>query len=169
MGALDTLPVASQLEGIYIGYFGRAADGGGLNYWEQEYSQLAATGHTTDQTLTIIANQFAPQAETVGLYPFLAGSITLLSTADLQILVTSIYQNLFGVNPDSGGEAYWVHQLQTGAVTLGSAILAIANGATGVDATVLLDRIQVANTFSSETAQNGIGLVSLPMRKRKSS
>ena len=157
MGAIDTLPVAEQLEAIYIGYFGRAADGGGLNYWEQYYSQLIASGHTVDQTLTIIANDFAPQAETVGLYPFLAGSITLLSTANLQILVTQIFQNLFGVNPDSGGEAYWVNQLQTGAVALGSAILAIANGAQGVDATVLADRIAVANTFSSETAQDGIG------------
>ena len=96
-----------------------------------------------------------------GLYPFLAGSITTLSTADLQILVTQIYQNLFGHNPDAGGETYWVGQLQSGAVPLGSAILDIANGATGVDTTVLADRIAVANTFSSETAAAGIGTTSV--------
>ena len=161
MGAIDTLPLAEQIEAIYIGYFGRAADAGGLAYWEQYYSQLIASGHTVDQTLNIIANDFAPQNETVGLYPFLAGSITTLSTADLQILVTQIYQNLFGHNPDAGGETYWVGQLQSGAVALGTAILDIANGATGVDTTVLADRIAVANTFSSETAQAGIGTTSV--------
>jgi len=161
MGAIDTLPLAEQIEAIYIGYFGRAADAGGLAYWEQYYSQLIASNHTIDQTLNIIANDFAPQNETVGLYPFLAGSITSLSTADLQILVTQIYQNLFGHNPDAGGETYWVGQLQSGSVPLGSAILDIANGATGVDTTVLADRIAVANTFSSETAAAGIGTTSV--------
>ena len=157
MGAIDTLPVASELEAIYIGYFGRAADVGGLSYWEQQYAADIAKGLSVDQTLTAIANSFAVQAETVGLYPFLAGSITTLSTANLQTLVTQIYQNLFGHNPDTGGENYWVNQLHTGAVSLGSAILAIANGAQGVDSTVLLDRIQVANTFSADTAAVGIG------------
>ena len=161
MGAIDTLPVASELEAIYIGYFGRAADGGGLSYWEQQYAKDIAAGLTVDQTLTAIANSFAVQAETVGLYPFLAGSITTLTTANLVTLVTQIYQNLFGHNPDgtatTGGLGYWVGQLHSGAVSLGSAILAISNGAQGVDATVLLDRIQVANTFSSETATVGIG------------
>ena len=165
MGAIDTLPVGSQIEAIYIGYFGRAADAGGEAYWERQYANYIAAGNSVDQTLINIANSFAPQAETIALYPFLAGSITTLSTANLVTLVTQIYQNLFGVNPDgtatTGGLGYWVNQLHTGAVTLGESVLAIANGATGTDNTVMQDRIAIANTFSADTAAAGIGLSSV--------
>ena len=152
-GFLNSLPVASQLEGIYVGYFGRAADAGGLAYWEQVYSADIAKGLSVDGTLTAIANSFAVQAETVALYPFLAGGP--LTTTDLTTLVNQIYVNLFGAT--NSGASYWVNQIHSGAVSLGAAVLAIENGAIGIDATVLTDRIEVANTFTSDTAAAGIG------------
>ena len=161
-GILDngTLSTGSQLEAIYIGYFGRAADAGGLAYWQQNYAADIAAGLSVDQTLNSIANAFAPQAETIALYPDLAFPITSLSTLQLEQLVDQIYVNLFGRNPGTGdaGVNYWVGQLQHGAVQLGQAIVAIANGATGTDATVLENRIAVAATFSADTAAAGIGL-----------
>ena len=153
---LPTLPIADQLQAIYIGYYGRAADAGRLSYWEQQYASLIASGHTVDQTLTIIANSFAVQAETVALYPELAGGISSLTTAQLTSLVNQIYVNVFGAT--NSGASYWVGQLKSGAVSLGSAVVAIENGATGVDATVLNEKIQVADYFTTNTASAGMGL-----------
>ena len=98
-GAVDTLPIAEQIEAIYIGYFGRPADAGGLAFWEQYYvANLAQTGNV-DVTLTNIANYFSTQAETIGLYPELAGSVTslpLTGPGSITALVDQIYINLFG-------------------------------------------------------------------------
>ena len=159
-GAVDTLPIAEQIEAIYIGYFGRPADAGGLAFWEQYYvANLAQTGNV-DVTLTNIANYFSTQAETIGLYPELAGSVTslpLTGPGSITALVDQIYINLFGAV--NAGASFWINLIHNGTVTLGSAIFQIANGATsGVDNTVLLDRIQVANEFSAATATAGIAL-----------
>ena len=46
MAALSTtLPIAEQLEAIYIGYFGRAADAGGLATGSNIILRLIASGH----------------------------------------------------------------------------------------------------------------------------
>ncbi len=53
---------------------------------------------------------------------------------------------------------YWVSQITEGAVELGAAALAIANGATGTDANELLNKIAVALDFTIRTASAGLGV-----------
>ena len=60
--------------------------------------------------------------------------------------------NMFDHAADPAGAAYWLGQITTGAVGLGSAILAIANGATGTDATEVQNKISVALDFTTRTA-----------------
>ncbi len=102
----------SALTELYIGYFNRAPDAAGLDYWAGSLSEGFG--------LSQIAESFSVQPESVSQYP--AG----LST---QTFVTDIYQNVLGRAPDPGGLNYWVDALQNGAVTQATFILAIINGA----------------------------------------
>jgi len=181
-GLLETLPVEDVAAAIYVGYFDRAPDPAGYGFWLSEYSRVTQGGQTAGEALTNIANSFAPQGETAQLYPFLVDDLNGDGTyevrtvsdnswdrANLTSLVQDIYTNLFGRTPaaDDAGVQYWVNSLlgkvpnpEGGffpAVPLGAAIIAIANGAQGDDATTLVNKIEVATYFVNEARAAGIG------------
>jgi probable HAF family extracellular repeat protein len=154
-GLINALSVAQQMELIYIGYFDRSADGGGLNFWEGQNTAAQSQGQDAAVALTNIANSFTPQPETIAIYPFLANPNPNYSDptvqAGLTTFIENVYGNLFGHAADSGGLAYWTGQIESGAVGLGAAVLAIANGAQGSDATILQNKITVAFDFTTLT------------------
>jgi hypothetical protein len=154
-GVLSAFSLAQQTELIYIGYFDRSADGSGFGFWEGQDANAQAGGQSAALALTNIANSFTPQAETIALYPFLANPNPNFSDptvqAGLSTFIENVYSNLFGHAADSGGLAYWVGQIETGAVGLGAAVLAIANGAQGSDATSLQNKTTVALDFTNLT------------------
>jgi len=156
-GLLGGLSANQQLELIYIAYFNRAADGAGFNYW---------VGQNAALSLTSIANAFAPQAETIALYPFLGTPNLNLSTptaqSGLTTFINSVYQNMFGHAADAAGAAYWLGQITSGATGLGAAALSIANGATGTDAIEVQNKITVALDFTTRTQAAGLGLTNIP-------
>ncbi len=162
-GVLGTLSINQQLELIYIAYFNRSADGGGLGFWFGQNQQAQNAGQAA--ALTNIANSFAPQPETVAIYGFLeplvSGSpidlTTPASQAGLTTFIGAVYQNLFDRAADSAGQSYWLGQITSGAVGLGAAALAIANGATGSDATEVLNKVAVALDFTTRTNTAGLG------------
>jgi hypothetical protein len=161
-GLLGVLSVDEQTELIYIGYFDRAADGLGFAFWEGQDAHAQASvasggfGQSAAVALTNIANSFTPQAETIALYPFLSNPNPNYSDptvrAALTTFVENVYGDMFGHAADSGGLAYWTGQIESGAVGLGAAVLAIANGAQGTDATILQNKITVALDFTNQTA-----------------
>jgi hypothetical protein len=159
-GLIANLSINQQLELIYIGYFDRAADGPGYAFWQGQYAQAQSGGESASTALTNIANAFTPQPETAALYSFLANSGGNLTTPAAQsgliTFIANVYQNIFGRAPDTAGAAYWLGQITSGAVTPGSAILAIANGATGTDATGLQNKISVALDFTNRTNAAGL-------------
>ena len=124
----------------------------GFNFWQGQNAEAVAAGQSTGQVLAEIANSFTPQPETFALYPFLSTpNLNLESPASLAGItnvVTAIYGNLFDRAPDAAGLSYWVHNLSTGAIPLGEAVLAIANGALGSDVTEILNKITVALDFT---------------------
>jgi hypothetical protein len=160
-GVLGGLSTGQQLEMIYIAYFNRSADGNGDTFWVGQNVQAQASGQSAGLALTNIANSFTPQPETLALYPFLGTPNLNLNTpsgqAGLTSFVGSVYENLFGHAPDSVGQTYWVGQITSGAVGLGAAALAIANGATGSDATEVVNKIAVATDFTTRTTGAGLG------------
>jgi hypothetical protein len=165
-GILGSLTTSQQLELVYIAYFDRAADGGGFTFWGGQNVQTQKAGQSASTSLTSIANAFAPQPETDALYPFLVNNSSNLTTPAAQsgaaMLIANVYQNLFGHAPDAAGAAYWLGQITSGAVGLGAAILAIANGAIGSDAIELQNKIAVALDFTSRTSAAGLGTTSVP-------
>ena len=159
-GLIDGLTTSQQLELIYIGYFNRAADGAGFAFWAGQNVQAQASGQSAATSLTNIANSFTPQPETLALYPFLGSASNLASPAgqaSLTTLINNVFSNLFGHTADPGGLTYWLGQITSGAVGLGAAILAIANGATGADAIELQNKITVAVDFTTRTQAAGLG------------
>ncbi|MBO1076890.1 DUF4214 domain-containing protein [Roseomonas marmotae] len=122
---------------LYIGYFGRAADPAGLNYWVGQ--------ENAGMQLADIARSFAVQTEATTNYPYLA----LPNIASSAGFITQVYQNLFNRAPDAEGMTYWQGQLASGR-SVGQVILDIINGAQGDDATIVANKVEAAAFYTDQ-------------------
>jgi len=120
-----------QVQEIYVAYYGRPADPAGLQYWA---GQLAAN----KGNLASIINAFGNSAESTALYAGASNSAK----------VTAIYQQIFNRAPDSAGLTFYTNALTAGTMTAASIALNVADGASGVDATYLANKLVVAQAFS---------------------
>jgi hypothetical protein len=161
-GFLDTQSGANQTEALYIAYFGRAGDGPGYLYWTNSLATMESHGAPASVAVVNVADAFAVQPEATAQYAFLASPPATLSTTDpTQIagvdgFINQVYQHLFNRTADSAGLTYWQTQILSGAVSVGSAVYAIANGALGSDQGILADKIIAASTFTSQTFASNI-------------
>ena len=105
---MSTQKIITQL---YVGYFNRAPDQGGFNYW---ISRANAGMPIVD-----IAQSFFVQPEAVAIYGGL----------DRVPLINLIYANLFRRSPDAAGLNYWLNNGQP----IGRTIVDIISGAQGGD------------------------------------
>jgi hypothetical protein len=147
--------ITDVTEALYIGYFGRAGDPGGVAYW---VTQLNAGIMSEAST----AASFSVQTETIGLYPFLASPSTA-SQAQITSFIESVYADLFDRAADSGGLAYWDSYLTNNLgnpQTVGDFILTVIRGALGTDQTTISNKVTVADYFTQELAAAGIGYTS---------
>ena len=123
----------ASIQGIYIALFGRPADPIGLNY----FNSITNNG----QNLASIGN--------------LAGQPEYLSRFEgmnnAQI-VTSIYQELFGRNPDLAGLQFFTQQLNSGAQTINTIAINILDGAQGEDRALVNAKIAAADQFTAAVA-----------------
>ncbi|WP_289021980.1 DUF4214 domain-containing protein [Desulfobacter postgatei] len=115
-----------QVAAIYVATFNRAPLDAGLDYW---------TG--SDFTIEQIAESFFDQTEAKALYTTNDGE-----PISSQAFVSRIFANLFGRPPLTAGLQYWSDALDSGAVSQGNMILAVMNGATGDDATILANKTE---------------------------
>ncbi|MGV6398123.1 DUF4214 domain-containing protein [Pseudomonas caspiana] len=125
---------SAQVQQLYVGLLGRAADKAGLDYWLNQLNASPATLTLENLRSNIVSSQ----AE----YKATFGS---LSRADT---VTKIYNNLFGRAPDAAGQAYW----STGAgatVNVDQLTLAFINGASATDTQALTNKTVVAEVYTS--------------------
>lgn len=117
---------ATQVQNLYLAYFGRPAEQAGLTYWT---SQANAT---VDQ----ISASFAQQPE----YTASFSGLTRAQT------VNQLYVNLFGRSAASNELNYWVGSTD---VTVDKLALALTNGATGTDRLLLDSKIQLATNVTA--------------------
>lgn len=118
----------AQIQAAYVTFFNRPADVAGLNYWS------TYKGSDVD-----LYNTFAQSAEYTSLFAGKNNTAT----------VNTIYSNLLGRTPDVAGLNYWVGQLDTGALTIGTIANAIKTGAQGTDATTVTNKTTAATTFTA--------------------
>jgi len=117
---------ATQVQNLYLAYFGRPAEPAGLTYW------TAQTSATVDQ----VSAAFAQQTEYTATY----GSLTRLQT------IEKLYQNLFGRSAQSNELTYWNNSAD---VSVSKMALALTNGATGTDRLTLDNKVQFAASVTS--------------------
>ena len=121
---------------VYVAYYGRPADPAGQGFWALRMD--AAGG-----SLNAIVGAFGTSAEFNRRY----GGLSYAA------LVTKIYQQTLGRDPDAAGLAYYVGELQAGRRTLQSITLDVLNGATTApDSTVVANKLDVAAYYTAKVA-----------------
>lgn len=134
---LSAVPVASYepaVQQMYIAYFGRPAEPGGLGWFSAMLSGMDAPSdipaisarYASDAQLRGLVDVFSQSNESTALYPGNDASV-----------VDAIYQNLFNRAPDAPGRAFWMAALANGTLSRSGAAIAIMAGAQGNDATVI--------------------------------
>jgi hypothetical protein len=142
-------------EALYIGYFDRAGDPGGVGYW---LNQLNA-GIISE---TSVAASFSVQTEATALYPFLASPSTASQT-QITSFIESVYADLFDRAADPGGLAYWDNYLTANLgnpQVVGAFILTVIRGALGIDQTTITNKVSVADYFTEGLAAADISFTS---------
>jgi hypothetical protein len=120
----------------YVSYYGRPADPGGLAYWA---SRMDAEGGSLNAVIGAFGNSDEFNRRYGGL--------------NYTQLVTKIYQQTLGRDPDPAGLNWYVNELQAGRRTLQSITLDVLNGATTApDSTVVANKLDVANHFTGKVA-----------------
>ncbi len=119
---------------LYVGYFDRAPDPSGLNYWIGQFGG--------GMGLLEIAQSFSVQTETRSSYSFLA--VPSVGSADG--FLDAVYQNLFNRMIDAEGLNYWKGELASGK-PVGRVIVDIISGAQGADKTIVDNKTAVGQFY----------------------
>jgi len=117
----------TQINQLYVSYFGRPADANGASYYQ-----------SVNATPADVAAAFSASTESQALF----GNQTTAQQ------INSIYQNLFGRDAELAGLSYWNGEIAKGAVTLAGAARAIGDAAQNTDRTTLINKVLVANSFT---------------------
>ncbi|CAM5573292.1 hypothetical protein SSTU70S_05047 [Stutzerimonas stutzeri] len=124
--------IASQVQELYVGYLGRAADQAGLDFWTN-----AITAGTS--TIESVALGFTQSQEYTSKYEGLSN----------EELAAAIYQNVLGRAADADGLAFWVGELEKGVQTPETLLAAMINSLGAVDQKVIDNKVYVANAYTA--------------------
>lgn len=137
---------------LYVGYFGRPADSGGLDNFKQRLNAMSigANAQTLDAAygsvpaVRDLVNSFGASDESKVLY-----------SGNTDAFVTSIYRNLLNRAPDDQGKAYWVNAIDHEGLQRSKAALSILAGALvntstqgRIDAQVIANKAAVSRNFT---------------------
>lgn len=117
---------------LYVAYFSRPADFGGLAYWEKVVT--AANGNTAAVSAAFAASQEYKD--------------TYAGKSSFQVINT-IYNNLFGRDAEPAALLFWGNALDTRAVTVDNAVTTIAGAAQNADVTAYKNKVAAATAFSA--------------------
>ena len=131
-----------QVQIMYVAYYGRPGDTGGLDFWAGKLEEV-------DGDLWEIIDSFGNSMEFTERFGDL----------DNEELVNNIFRQLLGRDADSGGLNFYLNGLRVGRYTLASIALDVANGTKmkphGRDNTVMANKLRVANVFSETYVEAG--------------
>jgi len=134
---------STQLQELYVAYFGRAADPTGLDYWTE-------TGITT---AAFAANMYA-QPEFENEY----GSKSVANQ------VNQIYKNLFDREADVDGLTYWTQQINLGVLELAEIAVHLVyaaqnNEGSEEDKTALTNRTNAAIAYTATVKESAAAIL----------
>lgn len=122
----------NDLQKLYVAYFNRPADPGGLAFWEGVVEK--ANGNTA-----AVSAEFAKSAEYKDAFK---------GQTNEQI-VDTIYKNIFGHAADATGKAFYAKALTENRITVDLVVKDIAGGAQGTDATAFNNKVKAAEAFTA--------------------
>jgi hypothetical protein len=127
--------LSTQIQDLYVAYFGRPADYFGLQYW----TKIAAT----PSGFAEMVQAFATSAEYQG----------MVSGMDNRALVDAVYEHLFGRAAETAGVDYWAGLLDSKVISIADVVTSVAGGAQGLDSVVFQDKVQTAEIFTDHLDQ----------------
>jgi S-layer protein len=131
------MATASNVQSLYIAYFGRPADSSGLTWWTVDAG--------ADASLESIANNFASSTE---FKDSIAGKTT-------ESVVSSFYTSLFGRAADVDGLKFWTNQINLGNTTLQQVGLNIGQaaitGAANSDQVAITSKITASTNWTTDS------------------
>jgi hypothetical protein len=122
------------VQGVYIGYYQRPADPGGLLYWADRLE-------STNGNLNEIIEAYASSPESQALY----GTINSNNISDV---VNRIYNALFGRDAETGGLNYYTNGFSAGQFTAATIMLNVLYGAQNEDLRSINNKLAAANLFT---------------------
>jgi len=156
---LQPQAVYAQIESLYIGYFGRAADSSGYLHWSEQALEQLMQGESLASIMSQMSASFAVSTEN-GVFASLANTTLDRNDTEQVDLATSFinqtYQYFFNRVPDTAGFDYWFNELFDGVMPFTQLVYAIANGALGNDQTTLSNKLSGALYFNQAIENAGI-------------
>jgi len=134
---------STQLQELYVAYFGRAADPTGLDYWTEKGITQAA----------FAANMYA-QNEFKSVY----------GDKSVESQVNQIYKNLFDREADVTGLTYWTQEINLGNLKVAEIathliFAAQNNSGSEADKTALANRTAAATAYTAEVKSTTAGIL----------
>lgn len=121
----------AQVQKLYVGYLGRAADKAGQDFW---VNAIAAGTATLDSIATGLTLSTEYTAQYDG-----------LSDADF---VEKVYTNVLGRASDAEGKAFWVAALANGTATHDNFVNSLTNSLGTQDQATINNKVYVAQTYT---------------------
>ncbi|MDQ1924058.1 Ig-like domain-containing protein [Massilia pseudoviolaceinigra] len=140
------------VQALYVAYFGRAADSGGLAAFQSQLGGLKApqtfpgvtAAYATDTGVHSLIDSFGSSTESAALYPGATSAF-----------VTAVFQNIFGRAPAASGLSFWTNAIDNGGLSRANASLSIMAGALEntstqglLDAKLVNNKIIIASDFT---------------------
>lgn len=155
-GSLPVQSPTSQLEALYIGWFGRAGDPQGFETQMESYLTQILNGSSLSAAALVISQGFATSPEDAT-YASLASLPTpVANPTPEQIALTDsfidqTFMNLFGRHAIPGEITTWQNAFFGGSVPFSALVYDIAVMAQGADVTALIGKIEAASYFTTAT------------------
>lgn len=121
----------------YLAFYGRPADPGGLAFWSEYLENQGGN-------INSIIDAFGKSSE----FQERFGSL------DNTQLVSNLYQQLFGRDPDQGGLDYYVGKLNSNEMSLQAISMAILSGVKGNDLDIVTNRLDFSKYYVADTSEN---------------
>lgn len=129
--------LASQVQELYVGYLGRAADKAGLDFWVKAIESGTST-------LESVALGFTLSEEYKAQY-------NGLTTTQL---VAKVYQNVLGRAADADGLAFWAGEVNKGVIKAETLVKTMIGSLGAIDQLTIDNKVAAANTYTEAAGAN---------------
>jgi autotransporter passenger strand-loop-strand repeat protein len=165
-GSLPLESPTGQLQALYIGWFGWAADPESFNLRMETYLTDILNGATLEEGALSLSEEFATAPELAPYAPLASMTTPVTNPTPEQIaLATSFinqtFTNLFNRTATVVEQQVWRSQLFSGAVPFSAMVYDIANASNGSDSTAINSKIEAASYFTSAHERGPAGIAAV--------